>query len=228
MGVTPISKRANGRELQTAVYFKSVERITDDEGFPVEKKVNLLGQDETGRDIPARVKWVNAHGTDVVATIQQELREAATITMRYHPGIVPGLLVYKLGSGRPYKIISVDNVEERCRWLEIKVQRELLALNKPTPLMLEAPRYKTDALLQRVPDGTDIRQVWCSVKTIDRAEWTAAARKGLKITCCVTIQADEYRGETVAVLNGVRYCVCRTFQPSAEEMELYLEQKAGI
>lgn len=127
MEVTPISKRANGRELQAAVYFKSVKRTTDNEGFPVEKEVNLLGQDETGRDIPARVKWVNAHGTEVFAAMQLKLREPATITMRYHPGVHVGLLVYREGDKKPFEIISIDNVEERGRWLEIKVQRKVTA-----------------------------------------------------------------------------------------------------
>lgn len=109
------------------MFFKSIKRTTDTEGFPVEKEVNLLGQDDTGRDIPARVKWVNAHGTESFVAMQLKLREPATITMRYHPDVHSGLLVYKAGDPKPYEIISIDNVEERNRWLEIKVQRKVAA-----------------------------------------------------------------------------------------------------
>ena len=39
---------------------------------------------------------------------------------------------------------------------------------------------------------------------------------------------DEYQGEEIAILNGARYGIYRTYSPNGEEMELYLEQKAGV
>lgn len=122
-----MSKSANPGELRTKVYFKSIEHSTDDEAFTQEKEVNVFGQTEDGVDIPARVKWVNAHGTEAFTAMQLKLREPATITMRYSPKINPNLLVYKGDDKNPYEIISIDNVEERCRWLEIKVQRKVAA-----------------------------------------------------------------------------------------------------
>ena len=50
----------------------------------------------------------------------------------------------------------------------------------------------------------------------------------LKAAWCVTIWADEYHGEMVAVLNGTRYGIYRTYQVNTEELELYLEQKVGV
>lgn len=70
------------------------------------------------------MKWVNAHGTEVFTGMQLQLREPATITMRYSPQIARTLIVYREDDPQPYEVISVDDVEGRHRWLEIKVQRK--------------------------------------------------------------------------------------------------------
>lgn len=115
-----MSKSANAGALITPVYFKKIVRTTDAEGFPTETEKNVFG-----RDVPAMCKWVNAHGSESWRTMQLELREPATITTRYSPLLDdPGLIVYRGADTRPYEVISIDNVEERRAWLEIKVQRK--------------------------------------------------------------------------------------------------------
>ena len=116
-----MSKYANAGELRTPVYFKKItDRETDSEGFEKGTETNVFGEGK-----PVRVKWVNAHGTDVFAAMTLQLREPATITMRYSPKVTVDMLVYKGNDPKPYEIISIDNVEERNRWLEIKVQRKV-------------------------------------------------------------------------------------------------------
>lgn len=127
MGVLTISKRAEAGDLRTLLFFKVIDRTTDDEGFPEETEVNVFGQDANGNDIPAHAKWVNAHGYDVFTSIRMNLNEPATITMRYSQKISTDMVVYKGSDPKPYEIISIDNVEERCKWLEIKVQRKVAA-----------------------------------------------------------------------------------------------------
>lgn len=127
MGVWTISKRAHSGELHTLVFFKQVVRGTDDDGFPAERESNVLGQDENGIDIPFHVKWVNVHGYDVFTSIQMKLTEPATITMRYFCEISPDMVVYKGADPKPYEIISINNVLDQGRWLEIKVQRKVAA-----------------------------------------------------------------------------------------------------
>lgn len=100
-------------------------------------------------------------------------------------------------------------------------------MDKSQLITLEAPRYKMDSLDQHVQDGVTQREIFCSVKSITRSEWAAAAQNGRKAAFCVTVWADEYEGETVAMLDGIRYSIYRTYQTSSEDMELYLEQKAG-
>lgn len=113
-----MSKNANAGELRTPVYFKRIQRSTDAEGFPAETEVNIFGE---GKHVLC--KWVNAHGSEVFLAKQLELRDPATITMRYSPLINEKLLVYRENDANPYEIVSLDNVECRKQWLEIKVQR---------------------------------------------------------------------------------------------------------
>lgn len=116
-----MSKSANAGELRTKVQFMRIRRCTDEEGFPKETEENIFGSYVT---VP--VKWVNAHGSDAFIAMQMQLREPATITCRYSPAITADCLVYK-GIGEPFEIISINNVEERNTWLEIKVQRRVKA-----------------------------------------------------------------------------------------------------
>lgn len=117
-----MSKNANAGELRTPVYFKRIQRSTDAEGFPAETEINVFGEGER-----VLCKWVNAHGSEVFLAKQLELREPATITMRYSPLINEKLLVYRESDAAPYEIVSLDNVEHRNQWLEIKVQRMVSA-----------------------------------------------------------------------------------------------------
>lgn len=114
-----MGKSANAGELRTPVFFKRIERKTDADGYPSDQETNIFGD---GKAINA--KWVNAHGTESFTAMQLQLREPATITCRFSPLINKQLIVYKGKDPVPYEVISIDNVEERNRWLEIKVQRK--------------------------------------------------------------------------------------------------------
>ena len=113
-----MSKFANAGELRTAVYFKRTDRTTDDENVASEKEVNVFGEGKA-----VMCKWVNAHGTETFTAMQLQLREPATITCRFSPLINRKLIVYKESDPDPYEVISVDDVENRHRFLEIKDQR---------------------------------------------------------------------------------------------------------
>lgn len=117
-----MSKSANPGELHTPVRFVKIHRENDDDAFSREREINVFGPGST-----VRVKWVNAHGTDVFMAMQMQIKEPATITCRYSKLITIDCIVYKADDPRPYEIISIDNVEERNRWMEIKVQRRSAA-----------------------------------------------------------------------------------------------------
>ena len=101
-------------------------------------------------------------------------------------------------------------------------------MDKTETLILEKAAYKKDTINQMVPDGVNRREIFCTALNLKRSEWADAGRLGLKTVGCVTVWADEYEGETVAVLDGVRYEVYRTYGPNSDEIELYLEERAGV
>lgn len=109
-----MAKYANAGELRTPIRFVKIKRTKDDDGYPVEVENEVM---------KTYCKWVNVHGTEVFTSMQQQLREPATITMRYSPLINQKLIIYKGVDLDPYEVISIDDVEGRHRWLEIKVQR---------------------------------------------------------------------------------------------------------
>ena len=117
-----MSKSANAGELRTALKFVARIKKTNENGVPISDEKNIFGD---GAVIWG--KWVNAHGSDSYVAMQLQLREPATITCRYSPLINSKLLVYKDADETPYEIISIDDVENRHSWLEIKVQREVKA-----------------------------------------------------------------------------------------------------
>lgn len=119
-----MSKAANPGELKTKVYFKRIDRIPDDEGYPVEVEVNVFASANNANP-PVKAKWVNAHGSDTFTAMQLQLRQPATITCRYSPKITEICVVYLEDDPEPFEIISIDNVENQHRWMEIKVQRKV-------------------------------------------------------------------------------------------------------
>lgn len=121
-----MSKFANPGELRTRVKFVKAVFTTDAAGYQAPTETNVFGV-SNGNDNYLRAKWVNAHGSEAFSADKLELQQPATITCRYSPLINDKLLVYKYGDTEPYEIISVDNVEERNRWLEIAVKRRVSA-----------------------------------------------------------------------------------------------------
>lgn len=101
-------------------------------------------------------------------------------------------------------------------------------MDKCSVITLEKPQYVTGSLAQQIPSNPVTRDVFCNVKNVKRAEWAAAAQNGRKAQFCVSVWADEYAGEPVAILDGIRYSVYRTYQIDPETIELYLEEKVGI
>lgn len=55
------------------------------------------------------------------------MREPATITMRYSPLVTVKSRIWRERDTEPYEVISINNVNDRCEFLEIKVQRVVTA-----------------------------------------------------------------------------------------------------
>lgn len=88
--------------------------------------------------------------------------------------------------------------------------------------------YKSDSIGVQVPDE-EKTEVLVSKKTLTRAEWKAAGQKGLNPSIVLTTARINYAGEKTIEYCGMRYGVYRTYHDVAtDEIELYLEEKAGV
>lgn len=94
----------------------------DADGYPVSRPVNVLGE---GRYFHSR--WVNAHGSEIYEAKQAGVTEPATLTMRYTKKITTTCLIYREKDPEPYEVLSLNDVEDRHVWLEIRVQRKAAA-----------------------------------------------------------------------------------------------------
>lgn len=72
------------------------------------------------------------------------------------------------------------------------------------------------------------RQVMCKVESVTRAEFFDAAQTGLKPEYRFTVFAGDYTGELEAVYNGTVYSIYRTYHGTGDQVELYVESKAGV
>ena len=120
-----MAKRANAGELRTKIMVFDLPRDEHGEvelgpdGYPASKPVNVFGEGKT-----RYCKWVNAWGTEVYTARQAGVTEPATLTLRYTPLITTTCIIYRGTDPKPYEVISVNDVENRHAWLEVKVQRK--------------------------------------------------------------------------------------------------------
>ena len=115
-----MAKRADPGAMRTKIRVMKLIDGRNGNGYRTATFVNVL---EDGGVIPC--KWVHEHGKEVFAARQLGLSDPATLTLRYHPDIVPTCEIYKGDDPAPYEIISINDVEDRHAWLEIKVSRKV-------------------------------------------------------------------------------------------------------
>ncbi len=121
--VAQMAKEANPGELRTLIAIKNKTTTENENGYNEEIWTNIFGE-----DVYIGCKWINAHGQEVLTAQQMGLIEPATLTMRYTPLVKPTSLVFKHGDNEPFEILSLNNVQDKNKWLEIKVQRKVEAI----------------------------------------------------------------------------------------------------
>lgn len=122
-----MARQASAGELRTRLYVRKMVKGTDDDGIAREREESVFPPAADGGERMWHCKWVNAYGSEVFIAMQAQVKEPATLTMRYSPLIQPDHLIYRVGDPVPYEIISINDVEARHTWLEIKVQRRRAA-----------------------------------------------------------------------------------------------------
>ena len=114
-----MAARVNAGEMRTKITIKNPKYSIQD-GCGIREFVNAFTR-------PVWCKWVNAHGAEIYQAAELRLREPATITMRYSPLVTAESRIWRGRDTEPYEVISINNVNDRCEFLEIKVQRVVTA-----------------------------------------------------------------------------------------------------
>ncbi|MGI6239981.1 MAG: head-tail adaptor protein [Christensenellales bacterium] len=110
-------------EMRTRITIKRVIKGLDADGHATHAYEDVF---------PGRVwcKWVWQHGTEVFESMRLNLGQVATITMPYTPKITPQCRIWRESEttdADAWEVVSIDNVEEANRYLEIKVRRDVKA-----------------------------------------------------------------------------------------------------
>ena len=102
----------NPGEMRTKITLKSRSVTEDAGGFQTPTLVTIA---------EVWSKWVNVHGTEVWAAQSVNAIQAATVTIRYRAGVDTSIVVVK--GTLEYEVVSVDDIQERHEYLEMKVKR---------------------------------------------------------------------------------------------------------
>ena len=113
-----MAKSAGAGELRTKIIIEAKTGGRTSNGYSGEEWANVFPD---GRAVFC--KWVNAYGSDVIEVRRAGLEEYATLTMRYTARLAPDCRITRAGERRPYEVISINDVEDRHVWLEVKVHR---------------------------------------------------------------------------------------------------------
>lgn len=106
------SKVTNPGEMRTKITLQSRTNVQDAGGFSVPGWVTIAA---------VWSRWINAHGREVLEAGIAGVDAPATVLIRYLSDVDTTCAILK-GSLR-YEIVSIDNVQERSEYLELRVQR---------------------------------------------------------------------------------------------------------
>lgn len=71
------------------------------------------------------------------------------------------------------------------------------------------------------------KQVFCDVRSVNRAEFFEAGRSGLNPEYVFTMFFGDYEGETLLEFEGKTYSIYRTYLTRTDTLELYAERQGG-
>lgn len=103
-------------------------------------------------------------------------------------------------------------------------------MNKSVTIDLLTKSYTVDDMGQKVYTTTN-KTVYATLTSVSRAEWVSysqTGRQGLVPAYVASIFMGDYNGESQCVYAGKTYGIYRTYERDDEQVELYLEKKAGI
>lgn len=101
-------------------------------------------------------------------------------------------------------------------------------MKRSTPIYLISQDYIQDTYGAYVPIPIETKtKVFAQITSVSGAEWFEGGRNGLNPEFRAEIYPFEYKGEEILEKDGVRYAIYRTYQKSANILELYCSKKKG-
>ena len=91
---------------------------------------------------------------------------------------------------------------------------------------LIAETVERDDIGQEYTEAASSGEVYCTVDSVTREEWRVAYQAGWDASAKLTVSAADYGGERVAIFEGKRYVIYRTYQDGMD-VELYLGERVG-
>lgn len=102
-------------DLRTRITFQE-PTITKDPGGAQKTTYANVGTNPT-----VWAQWINDHGQELVSSDAQKLVQNATVRIRHRSDIAETWRVMK--GGEVWQIFSIDLVQGRNRWVELRVER---------------------------------------------------------------------------------------------------------
>ena len=102
----------NPGQMRTSIILQKRTTTSDDGGFMIPAWADIA---------VVWSKWANVHGNEVWAAQTAQAVQPATVTIRYRDDVDLTCAVLK-GTTR-YEIVSMDDIQERHEYIEMKVQR---------------------------------------------------------------------------------------------------------
>lgn len=113
-------KTINPGELRTPVLLAPRTVSTETGGFP-------KAAPNTASQVSAWAKWTNVHGSEAWTASSQGIEQAATVLIRYNSSLDESWYISKDNGVSWYEIVSMDNIQQRGEFIELKVKRVRVA-----------------------------------------------------------------------------------------------------
>lgn len=72
------------------------------------------------------------------------------------------------------------------------------------------------------------RNVFVNVKSVTRQEFFEAGQAGMQPQYVFTMFGPDYEDEKIVEYKGTRYAVYRTYLKTSDDIEVYVEERAGV
>jgi SPP1 family predicted phage head-tail adaptor len=102
-------------EMRTRITFQSPTLTQDAGGAQKPGWANVMNTPTVW------ARWINAHGQEAVQSDALKSVQRATVTIRFRSDVLTTWRILK--DGEAWTIISVDQVRDRNRWVEMVVER---------------------------------------------------------------------------------------------------------